>query len=212
MICVANIATHAGREVTIERTLASIIHQFDEINIYDNEVEDINLTDRGKFAFIDKYDEPVYYFTLDDDIIYPADYVDRTVYQIERQGGIITYHGRQLLGEGRNYYRGHKSYHLKQGNDTYVQIDVPGTGVTAWRTDYFKPRIEEMKQDKMVDLLFGLQAARLRKHIHLGLKPQDWLIIQPLPFERTIYGQEVMKCEKQNKIADSICRLRGVRV
>lgn len=204
MKAIANIATFKGREKYLENTLGSIFKQFDEINIYDNEVEEIDLTDRGKFAFLDKYTEPVYYFTLDDDIIYPANYVDSTIMQIEKVNAIITYHGRLLKAKGVNYYRGHKSYHCSQMNSEFIKIHVPGTGVTAFRTDYFKPSLEDMRDDKMADLLFAEQAAKSGKDIYLGLKPPAWFTIQPIPLQNTIFGTEVFNCKRQGQIADDI--------
>jgi hypothetical protein len=206
MRTIANIATFAGREKFLERTLGSIVGQFDEINIWDNEVEAVNMTDRGKFAFLPKYQgEAVYYFTLDDDIIYPADYVARTIFHIEQTQAIITYHGRQLLGQGRNYYRGHKSYHCTAANEAYLKMDVPGTGVTAFRTDLFCPlAIIESKEERVSDLLFAIEAAKAGRPILLGIKPAGWVVIQPVPFTETIYGQEVMKCERQGRLADEV--------
>jgi hypothetical protein len=207
---IANIATHPGREEQLALTLISIREQFDEINIYDNGKEQRDLTDRGKFYFLQKYTEPVYYFTLDDDIIYPPDYVRRTIAHIEAHGAIITYHGRRLTGRGLNYYKQHDKYHFIRAQSEAIELDVPGTGVMAFRTDYFNPvKMYRQKIDKMVDLVFAVSAAEADRMIILPPKTYGWLLPQFIPKHKTIYGMFEQSCEQQNELADLVICLRG---
>ena len=86
----ANIATQPKRFESLLETLESIDGQFDEIRLYLNNFSYVpdelkkyttyigdDLTDNGKFFWSNNEDE--YYFTLDDDIIYPSDYVEKTL-------------------------------------------------------------------------------------------------------------------------------------
>jgi hypothetical protein len=206
---IANIATHPGREKTLEMTLLSIQGQFDEINIYDNALESLDLTDKGKFYYLPDYRNPVYYFTLDDDIFYPADYVEKTINHIDK-GGIISYHGRKLLGFNRDYYKGHEAIHFAKGNNTTQEIDVPGTGVMAFRTDYFKPTNIVHEPDQcMVDLLFAVAAAKEDKDIICPIFARGWLRAQEIPFAKTIYGRYWGQTARQNELADLVLALRG---
>ena len=80
-----NIATMPSRIDQLRLTLDSLRPQFDEIRIYLNEFTYVpsfvkeftyfqggeNLTDNGKFYGLKDLKEDEYYFTLDDDIIYP---------------------------------------------------------------------------------------------------------------------------------------------
>jgi len=78
MKVIAGIATYNNR-VSIERTLDSIVNQFDEINVYDNEIEEVNLTDNGKFQSLKDYTEPVCNCIL---TIYPVLYATFNLYRL----------------------------------------------------------------------------------------------------------------------------------
>jgi hypothetical protein len=87
----ANIATHAPRLESLRKTVDSLLPQVDVVRIYFNDATHqngqrktikihpvsghVNLTDNGKFYFLDHTEPDEIYFTCDDDIIYPPDYV-----------------------------------------------------------------------------------------------------------------------------------------
>lgn len=210
MKIVAGIATMKGRELTLKRTIESLYKQVDNIHVYNNEIEPINLTDNGKFHALQLYNEPIYFFSCDDDLIYPHDYVSKTIEAIEKHECIVSYHGRKLIGLNRNYYKGHKSFACLGNFPQTVEIDVPGTGVTAFRTDYFNPtELYKSEFKKMSDLVFAHEAAvQDKKIMHIGHKG-GWIVNQPIPIEQTIYGMEHKNCEVQNKIADKIFLIRN---
>ena len=104
MKVVVGMATMPGREQLVIKAVESLKPQCDHIHVYDNGKEEVDLTDNGKFRFLELYTEPVYYFSCDDDFIYPKDYVSRSIKAIERRKSIITYHGRKLVGKNKNYY------------------------------------------------------------------------------------------------------------
>ena len=208
MKVIAGIATYNNR-VSIERTLDSIVNQFDEINVYDNEIEEVNLTDNGKFQSLKDYSEPIYFFSLDDDLIYPPDYVNRTLEAIEKHKSIVTYHGRRLKGLNRSYYRGHSAFSCLRSFVQTTPIDVPGTGCTAFRTDYFNPTEIYRSEDKrMSDLVFALEAAKQGKRImHIGHQG-DWIKYIEQPKGTTIYEMESGNAIRQQQIANEIWRLK----
>ena len=205
---IANIATFKGRESFLSETLKSIEGQFDEVNVYDNEKEKVDLTDNGKFFFLKKYKEPVYYFTLDDDIIYPSTYSKDMVREIEKTQSIVTIHGRQLGATCNSYYRNplNVCFHCNSEQPKRVVLDVAGTGVAAFRTDYFNPKnIYKSKDKRMSDLVFSYQAAIEGKKIVLMPHKEKYIKIQDVPIENTIFGQErnnndYKQAEYQNKI------------
>jgi hypothetical protein len=211
MRVIVGIATHKGREETLKRTLESLYKQVDDIHVYDNEKESFNATDNGKFHFLHIYQKPIYALTCDDDLIYPPDYVERMIEGIEKYNSICTFHGRKLLGKGREYYKGHRSYACLHHFPNDCEIDVSGTGVTGFRTDYFNPTdLWKHEHKLMSDVLFAYEASLQGKKImHLGHKGQ-WIINQPLPIEKTIYGREFGKAKKQQEICDLICDLKNI--
>ena len=210
MKVVIGIATYNERTESIKRTIKSLEGQVDEIRVYDNEVEEVNLTDNGKFRFLEEYKEPIYYFSCDDDIIYPSDYVSKTIEAIEKHQCIVSYHGRILRGLNRGYYRGHSALSCLQTFPQTLEIDVCGTGVTAFRTDYFNPiEIYKAKDKCMSDLVFSLEATKQDKKImHIGHKA-GWITATPQKRGQNIYDRHVGKDTRQTEIANEIWLLKN---
>ena len=221
----ANIATYPPRLESLRRVLSSIYNQFDVIRIYFNEYKEFpklddpqnkiqkikgdNLTDNGKFAGLDFITSPEYYFTLDDDLIYPKNYAEATVISIETFGMIVTYHGRKLQGLNKDYYRGHKSFHCLGTVDGNFPIDVAGTGVTAFSTEYFHPiGLSLDPRHLMSDLIFSEAAAEKGKRIGVMAHEVGW--IKHIDHEETIFSTESKGTTfVQNAISDKIYKLNN---
>lgn len=202
-----------GREESIVKAVNSLVSQLskgDEIRIYNNATAEINLTDNGKFYFLSKLDKPVYYFTCDDDLEYPPTYINDMVEAIERTKTIVTHHGRILMGPNRNYYRGHQAFRCLNDVNEELVIDVPGTGVTAFSTEYFNPiNLWAAPQKKMSDIVFGYQAAIENKTITLLKHKAGYIKQVPLGFRDTICGQEsVTSCVNQVELSNKIWNLK----
>lgn len=122
---------------------------------------------------------PCYYLCADSDIIYPPDYVQHTIELIEKYQCIITYHGRILVEPIKSYYKGHTVYDFRGSQDKDLYVDVAGTGVCGFRTDYFNPtEIYKSEYKCMSDLVFSLEAKRQGKKIICASRKQNWLIQQ----------------------------------
>lgn len=170
------VATFKGREKALERMIESISGQLDQLLIYDNEVSTVNLTDNGKFAGLLFEKEPCYYFTLDDDLIYPPDYIQKMVERIDESGYIVTCHGRNLLGLNVDYYNGHKYFSCLGKVEYNGSIDVCGTGVTGFKTDYFNPFFVTFnKNQRMSDLIFSYFAKKNGKKIVMLPHDKGWI-------------------------------------
>lgn len=214
MKIVVGVATFNEREPYFLRALDSIEKQTvrpDEISIYHNGLEEVDLTDNGKFYGLQFYDEPVYYFSIDDDILYPEWYIEKTIEKIEEHNSIVTYHGRKLLGKGINYYKGHQGYRVLGKVDYEGEIDVAGTGCTAFRTDYFNPtEIYKSQFKRMADCVFSLEAAKQGKKITMiAHKERDFLDLHA-PVETSCWGLEHRGAKKQMQHADLIYDLKYV--
>lgn len=229
-----NIATYKPRieNGSLERAIDSLIGQVDEVRVYVNELNYLpsnsinklliltcqekvltingrdNLTDNGKFFFLDAITEPEIYLTCDDDLIYPPDYVKRMVEAIEHYKCIVSFHGRQLLGTGIDYYTGHKSFHCLHGVIHDEIVDVVGTGVCGFDTRYFHPKGLAFSPDqKMSDLIFSLEAAKQGKQMGVISHAPKW--ITHIDNKETIHSTESIKgTPRQNKIANEIFELK----
>ncbi len=198
--------------------LGSIREQFDQVNVYWNgdnadflppwvnvmtSADDGDLTDLGKFRFLTgRGDVPQYYFTLDDDLIYPPNYADHMVAAIDHFDCIVTHHGRRLLGKGRKYYSGHQLFRCLGANLTDEIVDVGGTGVMAFHTDYFKPLIWRDSRMKMADLVFAEAAATNDRQIVCLAHPDDYFGYLDPP--NTIHSTEHHDQQRLIDVADKI--------
>lgn len=211
MKSVAVFATTGDRKEQLKKAVKSIREQVDVVHIYDNSKQK-NLTDNAKFIMLGAFNQPVYYFTCDDDILYPSDYVKRTIQEIEKHQCIISWHGR-VLKEGRRKYYGadHHGYRFFQANKE-VRLDVGGTGVTAFRTDYFEPlNIATSSYKCMSDLVFSLEAWKNNKKIILPEKKAGWIAGIPVKssiFSRNRNGEQREQIELMNRILECK-RLKG---
>ena len=208
MRVIVGMATFKGRENSVKEAVNSLSGQVDEIILYDNELNP-NLTDNGKFYGLNILKEDCYYLSCDDDLIYPHDYAQTMIEAIERTKGIVTHHGRILLGERDSYYRGgHKTFRCLDYNGSECQIDVAGTGVSGWRTDYFDCKeLAFEKYQKMSDIIFSREAAIQGKKITVLKHKQGWIKHTDIDLSKTIHATESRREETQTKLANEIWRL-----
>jgi hypothetical protein len=210
MKIVCGMATTNERMQFADKAIKSIISQVNDLHLYNNSVN-IDRADNGKYWGLFLYHkEPVYYLTLDDDIIYPQGYVDNILNEVEKHGCIVSHHGRILKGTGLEYYTGHKAFAFFQENQTYKDLDVYGDGVAAFRSDYFNPKdMPFNKSLRMADTLVSLEMWKQGKrcvhikHGHYEIKPMR------VPTQLTISGTRNERTEEKNKLADEIYLLKN---
>lgn len=204
---IVSIATKGDRPNQLEKAIESLKNQVDEIYIYDNtKAED--LTDNGKFYYLNELKEPCYYFTCDDDLLYPPDYIENLLENIKKYNCIITHHGRKLIGTNRDYYVGHIGFGCLRTVDSDYDIDVAGTGVTGFNTEYFNPKECAFSPYKrMSDIVFSLEAAKQGKKIMCCWHLEGWIKQQPV--DSCIFEQSKHNCLTQGKLADEIYLLKN---
>eukprot|EP01121_Diplochlamys_sp_Union-15-3_P008092 TRINITY_DN211_c0_g3_i2.p1 TRINITY_DN211_c0_g3~~TRINITY_DN211_c0_g3_i2.p1 ORF type:complete len:604 (-),score=27.12 TRINITY_DN211_c0_g3_i2:101-1882(-) len=172
------------RESVLTAVVSSLLPQVDQLNIFLNGFDKVpdflrnskitvvrsqdegDLSDNGKFFFLSRLKKG-YYFTADDDIIYPPNYVQNLILKIEqyRRAAIIGVHGsRWNHTDFSTFYDTkkrivlHFKYEVKQ--DTIVHL--LGTGTVAFHTDTVKHlRFSLFKTKSMADIWLAIYA---RKH------------------------------------------------
>lgn len=188
----ANMASIPSRKVELCRTINSLYHQVDVINIclndyYENPfindpkinaiIADNALGDAGKFLF--QQDFNGYYFTCDDDIIYPNTYVSDTIKEVDNLG-IVTYNGKSFKKLPiKSFYRekANKYRYARLEKDT-LKVQVGGTGVMAFDTNNFTIPIAEFKRKNMADIWFACYANRHNLSIWHIAHTEGYLISQ----------------------------------
>lgn len=198
MIVSANYATfnNPARLKALKQSIESIIDQVDIVRVrfnHENGAEMLeaylgaqltarieifsgpDLTDLSKFHGLQFYQNE-YFFTCDDDIIFPRNYVEFTKKMIEKHRCIVTYNGRVLVKENAYYGGKHFMFDYRREQTSDIRVDVPGTGVMAFRTDYFCPvEVLESPYRKMADLVFALEAKMNKKQIICLRRSAGWL-------------------------------------
>lgn len=213
----ANLATIKSRRYTLQGVIDSLKDQVDTVRVYANdyvpEVKDAEVytgedyTDNSKFYWLPK-SEGVY-LSCDDDLIYPPDYVETILEGMRKYPGCwITFHGRKLLGYGLDYYRGHLVYRCLGDVKGDYELDVPGTGVSAFNTKDFKFDMREWEYKRMSDIMAGQEIAKRKKKIICLHHKAGW--IKHLENKSTIYHEEIGKLA-QNQQADLIYEMRYSR-
>lgn len=172
------IATYPPRLESLLETIESLQDQVDTIHVCLNEynalptellrypkvvctIPDHNLSDLGKFLQLPNVEG--YFFSCDDDLIYPNDYVASTITQLRKYGGVVSYLGR-VLPTGRkcnSYYKDAVEYYhcLKEVKEDH-RVHVVGTGVMCFHTDTVNFEYSHLRTVGIADIQFGLYAAR----------------------------------------------------
>jgi len=208
-----NIASLATRKEQLINTIKSLINQVDEINICANNYDhcpfehpkvnyfysDNIFGDNGKFLFLRDFEG--YYFTCDDDIIYPENYIQDTIKEVDKYG-VVSYHGRTFLKFPIDSY--YKSPAIRnrclEAYDITEPVQIAGTGVMAFRTDKFKPPFPSLKRINMSDIWISCYAKKNKINIW-GLKhSKDYFKYQQVP--DTIYDAKVNDCEYETSIVN----------
>ena len=189
-----------NRKESLLKTIDSIFDQSDIINISLNSYDDIPIelydkkirifiTDNEKgdaYKFINLEKSNGYYFTIDDDIIYPNDYSKYLIEKVEEYNreSIISLHGRSFnTFPISSYYKspGKRIHCLHESlNDEVVQFG--GTGVMCFHTDLLKVNLNYFELPNMADIWMGKFAFENNikivcvKHEKGFLKYQDEII------------------------------------
>lgn len=212
---VVGIATMNSRKNSLNKVIDCLNKQTvkpDKICIYNNDENEFNATDNGKFYYFtteESKNEDVIFLSMDDDIYYPQNYVETMVEAVIKHQTIVTHHGRLLSGLDRNYYRGHTQFRCLDVNPYEREIDIAGTGVTAFHTSYFKPsNVFHSEFKRMSDCIFSLEAAKQNKKIIVLKHPYDYFKDICDDVLNSCFFNELNKCDKQNEIANEIYKIK----
>lgn len=173
---VVGICSIKEREVSLYKTLRTLSPQVDKINVvlngytrvpeyaseFDNVVFELSSNERGdanKFKYVSEYGG--YFFSCDDDILYPPDYIFRIMEYIKREPkGIYTYHGRVMTKEVTNFYKDTEQIHFMLEVKEDRKGHIPGTGVCGFDTRVVKVEYSDFKIANMADIFLGMWAQK----------------------------------------------------
>jgi len=190
----AGIASIPERGASLERTLESIAPQVDEVHLSLNDYTEppafldrfpnvratlraMNGGDAEKFAAVDGWDG--YIVALDDDILYPADYVETLLAGIARHGSdkIVSFHGGKTLGfNGAALAATHKQLRcLGDLAEDDTDVNVVGTGVLAYDARRVPIWRDLFRTPNMADVHLACHAHRLGIPMVVLAHEKGWL-------------------------------------
>lgn len=205
-----NMATLPERQYFASRAIHSLLPQCDVMNVVFNNYDKIpdwvahlpkvhavigdnHLGDAMRYTIPP---EPGYFFTVDDDLIYPPTYVSDMIIGIEdyKRKCIVTLHGRNLKpGKRTGYYDPANRLDVHRCLMTVnrdERVEFGGTGVMAWHTDTFTFDVSKVERRNMADIWVGIQAFQAGVPI-MVLAHEIGYLTYNLPQDRwTIHGAE----------------------
>ncbi|HEX6960342.1 MAG TPA: glycosyltransferase family 2 protein, partial [Lacipirellula sp.] len=190
-----SMASIPARESRLKQAVESILPQVDVLNVYlngysatpkwldDERIHVIHsheygdLRDNGKFFFLDAL-LPGYHFTIDDDIVYPPDYVPKLILKIEQydRRAIVGVHGVILADPIVRFMEGRTVYHFKQATGRDAFVNLLGTGTTAYHTDTLKLSLDNFPHPGMADVWLAIAAKRQGVPMVAVQRPKQWLL------------------------------------
>ena len=217
---IVNVASY-GRLDSLVKTLDSIIDQCDVVNVVLNsEIHDIpkillhekiNLVfsdnsygDAMKFYFLKESDG--YYLTIDDDIIYPPNYVDFMISRCKDYNNtrVITLHGRSFNKFPIiSYYKSAtERYSCFRGLKKNVLVQFGGTGVMCFHTSLFRLPLEYFVYPNMADVWIGKYC--MENNLEIFCIRHDDGFVKYIDQKTTIHGNYSGNDRLQTKVVNSI--------
>jgi len=217
---IVNVASF-NRIDSLLRTVDSIYDQCDELNIFLNDFngelpskfldDKINIYfsdnrygDALKFAKLEESEG--YYLTIDDDLIYPKNYVEYMVARCKEYSNqrVITLHGKNFSSFPiQSYYKSHSEYyHCLLPMRKNVMVQFAGTGVLCFHTSLMKIPLDFFKLPNMADIWVGKYCKENDIKIICITHPKDFLRYQEQ--KETIYDTFSKNDKIQTLVTNSI--------
>lgn len=194
---VGGMTIRPGRDTALWKTIKSILPQLDRLYLFFDRFETVQVVrdpkivclysqlfgdhrESGKFLGLLMSRNDPYYFALDDQIVYPPDYVDRMLTYLKENPSDVAagVHGINFRDGFDDYSADTEIYHFSDKLSHGREVDLLGTGSVAFRTQKLGFDVRQWRQKNMPDLLFALECKK--RGIKLAMVPRDtgWLIAQ----------------------------------
>lgn len=214
------IASIPKRKDALYQTLKSLEKQvgkifvalngYESIPEYANEFWNVDFTltsnemgDANKFLQVGNVDG--YYFSCDDDILYPENYVKIMLAKLGKyNGSIVTCHGRVVTKIVEKFYKDTEQHHFQIRQSGDLKVHIPGTGVSAFHTKDVPVKYEDFECANMADIWLGLFAQKNNIETYCIERRRNWLHIAKIPENETIYHNYVANDSKQVELTNSI--------
>ena len=168
--------------------------------------------DNGKFKHMSNHSG--YILTVDDDINYPEDYVEKMIEYVEQFGkkALVGIHGATLpYGPPItrwSYYRDMRRTHgFTEKHSSFCFVNVLGTGTLAFHSDLGIPNVDDMDTKRMVDLHVAVWAQKQGTPMVACLRAKNWLTEFEDAGDNRIWQQANTDRELQNQMILTIRKI-----
>lgn len=195
-LIVGMMATFPARAETLGQVVNSIAEQLDILYVYLNDYETVpdilcsqpnirpllssdydgDLSATGKI-FPLQFCRNCLVFTLDDDIVYPADYVSRMAGLLAKleYDAAVTVHGSIFDADAQWYFERTRVFPFKRKLAEHRFVALPGSGTFAFHQSSLPIRYQDFSREPMVDLQFAISCRRHVLPIVAIARKQGWL-------------------------------------
>ncbi len=162
--------THIPAEISAERKIIPLLPQEGEKH----------LCAAGKFACLNIVSKPFLYFGFDDDIIYPATYVDHLAAALHRlhYRALVGIHGSIYAMPCTSYVRKRRVLHFKKALSLDCVVDELGSGTLAFHSNCINIDPGEWICRTNVDLMVMLDA--IRQEVPRIAVRRPWRFLKPI--------------------------------
>lgn len=224
------IASIPERILQLELTINSFLNYVDKLEVYLNNYpavpsflkrpkiqiftsqESGDRGDIGKFHQIDR--ATGYILTIDDDLIYPEDYVHTMVKKIDyyHKKTFICVHANLLPSHKlASYYQDKLGVHFEKKLEKDIKATIPGTGTLGFHTDYIKLSQGIFLVPNMTDIWLAVHAHENNIPIMCIERENNWLLqARGKEFNRSIYQSSFKNDAYQTELLNRIFNPTGV--
>ncbi|MEX0809629.1 MAG: glycosyltransferase [Dongiaceae bacterium] len=223
---VAGMATMPSRQATVRVAMASILSQVDRLFLFLDRFEgevDIrhpkivvlrsqefgDLRANGKLLGLTMCSGPTRYFTVDDDIRYPPDYVTRMNAQLDAlpRETVLGVHGSRLRPPVRSYRDDRESLHRSMLRAEHEPVDVIGTDSAAFDMRALNFDVRRWDSVNMVDLNFAIECAKRGLQRLLATRKRYWVEALSENQPDSIYAKLKQDDSHQTVLANALLKL-----
>ena len=206
---IAFMATYPPRLNQLRQAVKTLLPQVDLLYIYMNNYSKIpdflrhdrivvaqgrhleDLRDNGKFYHMAEAPQG-YYFTVDDDIFYPANYCDVLIRKIEEfdRKVIVGVHGIILAQPLERYSAGRTVLKYNEALEADAKVNILGSGTLAFHSSTIKIDVNRFSSKGMADIWLAVLAKKASVDMIAVSRPEAWL--RPLPSDHpsaTLYDE-----------------------
>ena len=171
-----------------------------------------NHADNGKFKYMQEFNG--YFFTADDDICYPVDYVERMKSYVDNfnRKSIIGVHGAIFpfgppLSRWSEYKEHRRTHTFTTANASFTAVNCLGTGTVAFHSQIGIPDYDEFDTLRMVDLHVSVWAQKHSIPMYSCPRDENWLTEFEIEHETRIWSQANSETKLQAEMIQTLNKI-----